>query len=168
MRQKATLYLLLSVLVLVAGPAPAQQQQGDTELQLQGSLSLSTGGDAEDSGAVAVNWGYFFTDQQEAGVSALGVFTEDGDLGGLGGPFYRYNLSTGTTVPYVGVAASFLFGDFTQSESDVFASLEGGVRWFLERNMAFNVGATALYDVEESEFFDSVQVLFGFSYFWNR
>lgn len=155
--------IVFLMIALAAVPAAAQQQEGDSELQLQGTLSISTG-DAEDNGAVSVNWGRFFTDRQEIGVTAFTVFTED--VSGYAGPFYRYNLASGTTVPYVGASAAAGFGDF--SSGDALVNLEGGVRWFLARNMAFTLGGVYTYDVDESEFLDAVQVLFGFSYLWDR
>lgn len=153
------------MMALATVPVAAQQQEGDSELQLQGTLSISTG-DAEDSGAVSVNWGRFFTDRQEIGATAFTFFTADGDVAGYAGPFYRYNLASGTTVPYVGASAAAGFGDF--SSGDALVNLEGGVRWFLARNMAFTLGGVYTYDVDESEFLDAVQVLFGFSYLWDR
>ena len=157
---------LVAVLVIAPLPITAQQQAGDTELQLQGSLSLSLDDEVQDSGSVFVNYGRFFTDRQEAGVSVFASIFEDGDIGGFGGPFYRYNFASGKTVPYVGAALGATFGDF--STGDVLLTLEGGVRWFLQRNIAFTLAGNTNYDVDESELQDRLQVLFGFSYVWGR
>jgi hypothetical protein len=157
---------LVAVLVIAPLPLAAQQQAGDTELQLQGSLSLSLDDDVQDSGSVFVNYGWFFTDRQEVGASVFASIFEDGDVGGFGGPFYRYNFVSGTTVPYVGAAVGATFGDF--STGDVLLTLEGGVRWFLQRNIAFTLAGSTNYDVDASELQDRLQVLFGFSYIWGR
>ena len=156
----------LAVAVLIAAPVLAQQQRGDTELQLQGSLSISTKSGGHDSGSAAVNWGRFFTDQQEAGVTVSTDFNSDGDLGGFGGPFWRLNLGQGKTVPYIGASVAATFGD--SSSGDSIANLEGGVRWFLSRSSAFTLGGLYTYDVKEKDFNDSVRVLFGFSYLWGK
>jgi len=156
----------LAVAVLTAAPILAQQQRGDTELQFQGSLSVSTKSGDNNIGSAAVNWGRFFTDQQEAGVTAFTFFNSSGDFAGFGGPFWRLNLGRGKTVPYVGASAAATFGGF--SSGDTIVNLEGGVRWFLSRSAAFTLGGLYTYDVKESAFNDSVQVLFGFSYLWGK
>lgn len=157
---------LVAVMLVASIPATAQQTAGDSELQLQGSLSLGIGSDGSDNGSVFLNYGRFFTDRQEAGALVFASFDSDGDFSGFGGPFYRYNLSTGKTVPYVGASAAIPFGDY--SEGDILLTPEGGVRWFLERNLAFSLAANLPYDVNESEFHDQLQVLFGFSYLWGQ
>lgn len=164
MRQR-TLGLIVG-LVALAAPALAQQQEGDTELQLQGSLSLATSSDFEHSGGVNVNYGRFFTDHQEWGVAVVATFHEEGDLGGAGGPFYRYNFSTGETVPFVGAAAFAGFGDGPAGDGALLA-VEGGVRFFLDRNRAFSVTGQQLYSIDQSELADTLNVLFGFSIFWS-
>jgi len=160
--------IALVVFFVLTSPLFAQQKKGDSELQLQGSLTIGMSNDFPDFGLVNVRFGRFLTDRQEVGGTLLGVFSGDGDIGGMGGPFWRFNFTTNSkTVPYVGAAVQGGFGDF-YSDSDVLATLEGGVRWFLQRNMAFTVGAQMDYDVDESEFVDYLGVLFGFSYFWEK
>jgi len=161
--------MVLSMVVLfaLASPVFGQQQEGDTELQLQGSLRLATSSDFEHSGGANVTYGRFVTDRQEWGVTATATFTEDGDLGGTAGPFYRYNFGTGETVPFVGAAAVASFGDDSFGDNALL-SAEGGVRFFLDRNRAFTVTGQTFYSIEESEFADSLNVLFGFSVFWSK
>lgn len=157
-------YLPVALLgLLLAWPAAGQQEKGDSELQLQGSVTV--GGDT-DTGTVALTWGRFLTRTQELGVSVVGTFNAEGDLSGLGGPFWRINLGSGKTVPYVGIAAFTDFGEFTSG--DIVVNAEAGVRWFLERNMAFTVAGSTFYDLDANEFDDRVRILFGFSYFWKR
>ena len=157
---KKYLPVALTGLLLLAWPAAGQQEKGDSELQLQGSLTV--GGDV-DTGSVFLTWGRFLTRTQELGVSVAGFFDSSGDLFGVGGPFWRINLGSGKTVPYLGVAAFADFGGFTSG--DVVINAEAGVRWFLQRNMAFTVAGSTFYDLDASEFDDRVQILFGFSYF---
>jgi hypothetical protein len=152
------------VLVSLATPAVAQQEEGDTELQLQGSVSIGTG-DLDTRGSVEVVWGRFFSERQEAGLTASGFFDDDGELVGLGGPFYRYNFSSGETVPYVGAAAAASFGSSDFGDGALL-TLEAGSRFFLNRNMAFTVEGNMHYSVDDSEFLDFIGVLFGFSYVW--
>ncbi len=160
--------IALVVFFVLTSPLLAQQEKGDLELQLQGALWLALDDAYEDIGVANVRFGKFLTDRQEIGGTILAVFNGDGDIGGTGGPFWRFNFTGNSkTVPYVGAAVQTGFGEF-YSESDVLATLEGGVRWFLQRNMAFTVGAQMDYDVDESEFSDYLGVLFGFSYFWEK
>lgn len=154
------------VLFSLTGPLAAQQVAGDTEIQLQGSLNLAISGDGTDSGAIFGNYGRFLTDYLEVGGTVGAFFNADGDLGGIAGPFARYNLSTGTTVPYVGAAVVTSWGDF--AGGDILLTAEAGVRWFLQRNVAFTVAGTTQYDVDASELSDFLQVQFGFSYLWGK
>ena len=146
-------------------PALAQSEKGDIELQLQGTLTIGLESGVDDSGSAFLNIGRFATNSHEFGVSVLGTFNSDGDLGGFGGPFWRCNFGRSKTVPFIGVAAYTSFGD--SSGSDFLVNLEGGIRWYLERNMAFSLSGTTFYDVDESDFVDSLNVLFGFSYFFD-
>jgi hypothetical protein len=156
----------LAVAILMATPVLAQQQQGDTELQLQGSLSISTKSGDNNSGSATVNWGRFFTNQQEFGGTVTTFFNGNGDLSGFAGPFWRLNLGQSKTVPYIGASVATTFGEF--SSGDAIANIEGGVRWFLSRSAAFTLGGLYTYDVKQKDFNDSVQVLFGFSYLWGK
>ena len=162
--KKVGMWLVLGL--LLASMASAQPQKGDTELQLQGTLSLDIGDAGNESGSVSVVFGQFLTDRQEVGGSVSVFIFNEGDFGGVGGPFWRYNFSSSDKVPYVGAALYTGFGDFTTG--DLILNLEAGVRFFLQRNMAFSVAGSTLYDLDESELSDTLQVLFGFSYFWER
>ena len=155
--------LALAVALICSMPVLAQQQSGDSQLQLQGSLRLGAPGKGQDSGSVFVSYGRFFTDRQEAGVSATGYIAGD-DLAGFGGPFYRYNFSSGKRVPYVGAAAGATFGDFGAGSTVL--TFEAGIRFFINRNSAFSTGAITTYSIDESEFDDGLNVVFGFSYLW--
>lgn len=165
MRQRIGHFLV--VLLALATPVLGQQQEGDRELQIQGSLSLATSSELEHSGGANLAYGRFFTDRQEWGVTAAAAFRQDGDIGGTAGPFYRYNFGTGATVPFVGAAAVASFGDEGFGDNALLTA-EGGVRFFLDRNRAFTVTGQTLYSIDESEFADSINVLFGFSVFWSK
>lgn len=165
--RRSAFFAMAAVLLLATVPAMAQQETGDTELQLQGSLSLSFSDDIDDSGTANAIYGRFFTDRQEVGGILRTSITEDGDLGGAVGPFYRYNFGMrGKAVPYVGAAVVASFGEYRGG--DVQLDLEGGSRWFLDRNMAFTLSGVYSYDVDSSEFSKVLEVLFGFSYFWDK
>lgn len=164
---KRSAYLLMAAALLLSVPAVAQQEAGDNEVQFQGSLSLGISGDVDDSGAVNALYGLFLTDNQEVGGTVGTFINSNGDWSGVAGPFYRYNFSSiGNAVPYAGAALTATFGDY--SNSDYLLSLEGGARWFVNRNTAFTVAGTYYYDVDASDFADYLQVLFGFSYIWGK
>ncbi len=157
--------LALVTIAFVASPAVAQQQKGDTEFQRQGTLSIGISGDTQDFGAVAINWGRFVTDANEFGIPGAALLDENGDVFGVGGPFWRLNFGSGTTVPYIGLSA---YASFGEESGDIFGNVEAGSRWFLKRNIAFSLAGTILYDFDQSEFGDNLNVLFGFSYFWEK
>ena len=161
------LALALASVLTIAGVAVGQQQKGDSELQIQGSLNLDFNSGGQDNGSVSLTWGRFFTDNQEAGLSVFTFFNQDGDLAGFGGPFWRFNFGSGKTVPYAGLAATTAFSDNDVS-GDVLLTFEGGVRWFLERNIAFSLAGQTSYDIDNSDLDDRLRVLFGFSYFWKK
>ena len=160
------LALALASFLMIAGVAAGQQQKGDSELQIQGSLTLDFNSGGQDNGTVSLTWGRFFTDNQEAGLIVTSNVV-NGDLLGNGGPFWRFNFGSGKTVPYFGLAATTNFGDFDGS-GDILLDLEGGIRWFIQRNIAFSLAGRTSYDVDRSDLDDQLQVLFGFSYFWKK
>ena len=161
------LALALGLSLALTEAASAQGDKGKNELLLQGSVTLNFDSDSDDTGSAAISWGRFFTNNQQAGLVALTFFDSDGDLAGSGGPFWRYNFGDSETVPFLGVAATTAFSD-SDISGDFLITFEGGVRWFLERNMAFSLSGQTSYDTDASEFNDRLQVLFGFSYFWER
>lgn len=183
---------LVSALVATPGKASAQQSTTDdksvldlilpsdgTELQLQGATSIALNDNQKHSGTIFGSYGWFITKRQQVGASAVVTIRDSGDfngdgnggfkLTGFGGPFYRYNLLTGKVAPYVGGSLAFTFGDYgngVQGPSNYLLELEVGSRWFLRRDVSFNASAGILYDVDQSELSDSIDVRFGFSYFW--
>ncbi|HSS49999.1 MAG TPA: hypothetical protein VLX28_13770 [Thermoanaerobaculia bacterium] len=158
--------LIMAGLICLAGPVLGQQGTGDTELQFQGSLTV--GGSGDDNGTVNVQLGRFFTDYQEIGITGIGSFQSDGKFGGFGGPYYRYNFSTGNVVPYLGVSAGSTFGTFSSAGTTTIASGEGGARFFLDRKTAFTVSATKLYFFKQKEFDKGLTIQFGFSHLWGK
>jgi hypothetical protein len=157
----------LAGLIAMAVPGSAQQTTGDTELQLQGSLSLATSSTKDDTGTVDLRYGRFLTDFQQIGLEAVVVVMGSHKLVGYGGPFYRYNFSTGKVVPYVGGSAAAAFGNSTFGKGARFEA-EGGVRYFLDRRTAFTVSATTGYSSDSHAWDKRLQVLFGFSHLWGR
>lgn len=160
--------LALVALIGLAAPTLAQQGRGDTELQLQGSLFV--GGDQGESGGVSALLGRFFTDYQEVGLNVSGSYTSNGGgFAGTGGPYYRYNFSTGKVVPYLGIAVESSFGHaFGDIGTTTLLSGEGGVRYFVDRHTAFTVSANKSYLVKSKEFDKSVSIQFGFSHLWGK
>lgn len=136
-------------------------------MQLQGSLNV--GGDFGDSGSVSALLGRFFTDYQEFGLNVTGSYATGGGFFGSGGPYYRYNFSTGTVVPYLGISVESTFGDaFGGIGTTTLFTGEGGVRYFVDRHTAFTVSAVKSYLVKSKEFDKSVVFTFGFSHLWGK
>ena len=159
--------LALLLLVGLTTPVFAQQGRGDTDLQLQGNLLV--GGDQKDSGSVSALLGRFFTDYQEVGLDVTGNFDTGGDFGGFGGPYYRYNFSTGKVVPYLGIAVASTFGNtFGGTDRLTLVNAEGGARFFVDRQTAFTVSASKIYVLKSKEFDKSITIQFGFSHLWGK
>jgi hypothetical protein len=157
----------LAAMLAVSQPGQAQQGRGDNEVQAQGTVWLATSSSQDSSGSVDVKLGRFFTDRQQAGLEVLGFIAGKHSVFGYGGPFYRYNFSTGKAVPYVGVSAAALFGSSGNGKGARVAG-EVGVRYFLDRRTAFTVAASTGYSFDESSFDKRLSVLFGFSHLWGK
>lgn len=157
---------LLILFALLAVPVVAQQE-GDNEIQLQGSLRIPLSGNNQESGSAIINWGRFVTDKNEVGVRLDLAFNSNGDLDGAIGPFWRYNFGTGEVVPFIGTAATVPFSQFTV-KSEAVVQFEAGIRWLLQRNIAFSVTGRTHYFFRTSEFSKDVDMLFGFSYYWGQ
>ena len=128
--------ILLSVVGLaLAGVANASVQQGDTELDFLGGFMTqngeSGGGDFDAwflSGAI----GYFFTDNIQGQVAALGAWTEfdssgvdvDVDIYGIGVRGKYHFMPTNQWVPYIGAQLMWVnvdiddSADFADSDTD--------------------------------------------------
>jgi len=101
--------ILLSVASLVfAGVASASVQQGDTELDFLGGWLSENGEDGTDVDAffLSAAVGYFFTDNIQGQVAAMGAWTElgetDVDVYGIGIRGKYHFMPTNQWVPYVG------------------------------------------------------------------
>jgi hypothetical protein len=161
---KAVLYCLAVLTLIVASPASAQHQAGDNEIQLQGSLAFDFSDQDKNSGDLFVNFGRYFSIYHEVGFSARGRLAGDGDLSGMGGAFYRFNLPLGLWVPYAGASVSAGFGDFSSDPQLIF---ESGIRRYLESNLALNMAVNGT-DVTSDDFGERLELLFGFSYLPGR
>ena len=158
-----------AAMLAVSQPGWAQQVRGDNEIQVQGSLSLSTQGAQQSSGSAVAKYGRFLTDYQQVGLDLTASITGYNKISGSGGPFYRYNFSNGKLVPYLGASIAGSFGNSGAGfgkggELDV----EGGFRYFLDRRTAFTASAQARYSFDNSGFYKTIDLLFGFSHLWGR
>jgi len=103
--------VLLSVLGLAfAGVANAAVQQGDTELDVLGGWLTENGDDGSgdfDALFLSASVGYFFTDNIQGQVGAMGAWTEfddeDTDVYGIGVRGKYHFMPTNQWVPYVGL-----------------------------------------------------------------
>ncbi|CAN5675837.1 hypothetical protein BH23GEM11_BH23GEM11_07040 [soil metagenome] len=164
---------LMFLLVFAWGaPASAQQQAGDRELQLTGSV-LAVTGQEEDSQALALlqaKVGYFLTDRVEIGAfpsltyTRVTVRTPAGDVQDsstrLGfGAFgtYSFLAADAMTVPYLGGQAYRI--DITNSEAQTWVGANAGLKYYFNRNMAFDMGGNALLGTGDA---GGVLILFQF------
>jgi hypothetical protein len=171
---RIALFLLLSLLALLASgaPASAQQQAGDRELQLTGSFLAVTGQDeaSQSLAIVQAKVGYFVTDRVEIGAfpsltyTRVTVQTPAGELEdsrtrvGFGAfSTYSFLAADAMTVPYVGAQAYRI--DITDSEAQTWLGANAGLKYYFNRNMAFDMGGNALLGTGDA---GGVLILFQF------
>jgi predicted porin len=141
--------VVLSVVGLVfASVASASVQQGDTELDFLGGFLTQNGKDgAADIDALFVSaaLGYFFTDNIQGQVVAMGAWTEaggvDNDIYGFGVRGKYHFMPTNQWVPYVGAQLLWVEVD-AEGGADGDGMLWGpvlGLRYELNANNDFFV-----------------------------
>jgi hypothetical protein len=173
--------LLLLVLTLAwQAPLAAQQQAGDREVQLNGSVLASAGeeGGSQALAIVQAKVGYFVTDRVQLGAfptlsyTRVTVETAAGQLRAsdtrLGfGAFgtYSFLAEDAMTVPYVGGQIYKI--DLADSEAQTWVGANAGLKYYFNRNMAFDAGGNALLGTGDA---GGILVLFqfGLSYLFER
>lgn len=153
----ALLFLLLLVSLVRQAPLAAQQQAGDRELQLSGSLLAVTGeeGRSEALALVQAKVGFFVTDRVEIGAfpslsyTRVTLDTPAGELrdsdtrigfGAFG--TYSFLAEDAMTVPYLGGQIYKI--DLNDSEAQTWVGANAGMKFYFNRNMAFDAGGNAL------------------------
>ncbi len=154
-----TALLLFLPLVFVSSLTPlhAQQQQGDKELQFSASFLSTMGqeGVSVTSALVQAKGGYFLTDRVEIGAFPSLVYARGRvEIAGqwqtvseskLGmGVFSSYSFLSddAMTVPYLG--AQFYKMDLTDDDETGWLGANAGVKFYLNRSTAFDVGGNYL------------------------
>jgi hypothetical protein len=166
--------LALGALLILwsALPASAQAAKGDKEILLHGDVTGRFGGDAESAttGTVAAGLGYYFTNRVELFGSVDLSINHQGTAGtsadaGFGTAF-RYNISQPDVklVPYVGLEYSL--NSMRNPKDSSFIEPNGGVKYYIRRNVAFDVNASyghALFSSGGGSVIrESVGLVFGF------
>ncbi|MFI5167941.1 MAG: hypothetical protein ACHQQS_15135 [Thermoanaerobaculales bacterium] len=139
----------LVVLVLTAIGLPARAEEKPITLQpSQTELNFNFAWQEGDWGngiTLSGRVGYLLTQHHEIGPIGSFIYSNPNQgvtyHGGIGGLFYRYNLSPygRFVIPYAGLAYAYAFGDARQSERYV-TEIEAGVRLMLSSSAAVNVG----------------------------
>lgn len=143
------LVLALGLLVLAAStPAFAQQQQGDSELGLNGAITIpdsDPGGGT--TGLVAVNYGYYFRQNDLVGLDTLVIFNGNFQSLALLGR-YRHLFSTNNPMvyPFVGVQAGGIVAHDGGTNGNVAADGEAGVKFFVSQRTAIEVAYNFQYE----------------------
>lgn len=155
--------IVLVLLLSWQGPLDAQQEMGDVELQFSGLVLSTVGSDVSTtSGILQAKAGYFFTDRVQLGAfpSLLYSRTRVQTVGGAQtisetkvgmGVFgvYSFLAADATTVPYVG--AQFYRIDLTSDDETGWLGANGGLKVYINRNTAFDVGANYLLGLGDSQ-----------------
>jgi hypothetical protein len=148
-------------------PSLAQQEKGDKELQLQGLLDAKVLGSGKGiAGNIYINFGYFFTEQSEAGVGTNLSFTSGSFKPGVGlTGFYRYHFrrTKANLHPYAGI--DFFAASLTSMPSEsLFVRPNFGLKYFVKRNVAFDLNAGYLVSVKHPKEDGQIDARFGVSY----
>ncbi len=157
----------LLVIAVVATPVLAQQERGDTELQFSASNLLMLGDDPMYFGNFSAKFGKYITDRIEVGAfPSLSItsfttlvfdpvtltFSSDTDTDvTIGtGIFLTYSfLAAGATkVPYAGI--QLYDQDLDDSDNPIGIGLNGGLKIFYTRNVAFDFGANYLFSSDDT------------------
>lgn len=156
--------LVLILLAALCAPLEAQQQQGDTELAFSGSILTTVGQEnvSTTSGIVQAKVGYFVSDRVELGVFPSLRFTEttvetqigeeefsETDLGVGAFGTYSFLAEDAMTVPYVG--GQFYRIDVTNEDETGWLGVNGGVKIYVNRNTAFDMGGNYLVGLGQSD-----------------
>lgn len=156
-------------LILLAGaawhaPVQAQQQQGDLELQFSGSVFSTVGRDGGSltAGLVQSKLGYFVSDRVQIGAFPSVVFSSTTvDLPGGSetvsdtrfglGVFgtYSFLAEDASTVPYLGGQLYRI--DLTDEDETGWAGVNAGVKIYLNRTTAFDMGGNFLVGLGQSD-----------------
>lgn len=150
----STFLATILTVAVCASPTFAQQEAGDTELQLSGSTTTTT--ESSTTTLITnVKVGQYFTRSLQLGVntSLTALFPEGGDpdFSGRGGAFFNYSFLSedATTVPYIGGQYSRSL-ERTIDEDKGNAGVNGGLKFYLNRSTAFDVGGNYLFPLEEA------------------
>jgi len=126
----------------------AQQQKGDSELGINGYYFASTSG-GSGVGNLSFKYGYFFTDNFEAGIGPNFTFSSSKTTVGSAAFFqYSFLSGDGTNVPYFG--AQYFKNDFDSDDSGA-AGATLGIKFYLKRNAAFDIGFSYLFPLDNAE-----------------
>lgn len=151
---------LLTIIAVWAPPSFAQQEAGDNEIQLSGTVTTFSFDTFDGSSRVTTvitnaKLGRYFTRSLQVGgtlgLNATFQSNRDAQYGGRMGGFFNYSFLSGdaTTVPYVGGQYSKrLDTGFDQSKGN--AGVNVGVKFFINRYTAFDVGGNYLFPLEEA------------------
>lgn len=154
--EKSAVLILLAALVAPI-PAAAQQEEGDVELELTGTLITSVGAEeASGMGMMQAKVGRFVTDRWELGAFPsfevrFSEGTTDTRIGAGVFATYSYLQPDAKTVPYAG--ASYYKGDASTGfdAQDSWFGLNGGMKFYFNPRMAFDMGADYLFALQGQE-----------------
>lgn len=158
-KQKVISALRMVFPILLLGlftiPVFAQQEKGDKELQLQGLIQVQFGDSKAAAGDLFINFGYFFTDRQEAGIGTnVGISGSSDNVDFQAGltAFYRYHFARkkGNLQPYVGVDF-FAFDLTSAARTDlIYVRPNIGVKYFFKKNAAFDINSGYGFAVKDA------------------
>jgi len=135
--------------LLISTPAIAQQEQGDVEIQFSGSVQSKVKKGGSTTGYVQTKFGYYFTDRLELGAFPSLTFSSGDTALGMGAfGTYSFLAADAMTVPYLG--AQYYKNDVSVAGDRGWAGFNGGVKFFFNRHMAFDVGGNYLLPLNKN------------------
>ncbi len=143
MKKVVGLMLLAAAIFAFSGIAGAQVEEGDKELQAMFSYQATSGEGSVDMLMMMGAFGYYFTQNHEAGINIMLMSLNMADEWYGVAPiqvFYTYNfiVQNPKLVPYVGgsIGKVALIGDEMPDISIWILGVNGGIKYFISENTA--------------------------------
>lgn len=143
MKKVVGLMLLVAVIFAFSGIARAQIEEGDKEVQALFSFQTTSGEGSVDILMMMGAFGYYFTQNHEAGINLMLIGYNEADEWMGVSPiqvFYTYNfiVQNPKLVPYAGASIGkvVLIGDEMPDISIWIYGANGGIKYFISENTA--------------------------------
>jgi len=169
MRRCLIALLIVGFVLISPDQVRADIKQGTTELAIFGNWTgikfqegAAGSADYEDSGALAVGLGYFYTREIEFGLHGMGNWSKDLDLYSFGGNVKYHFTPNLTTVPYVGAQLNYaVYDSYAENGEGMMYGPLAGIKYFVSRSVSiFFEYQYQMYDGDIHDIVDDAHSIF--------